>query len=70
MHQKQINDLGIIPEAPGFVSGAGDDQGPQTCKEIITKDGERRRCKAKPIMGDRFCHHHSDRNITGVGETA
>ena len=61
MEQKQINDHGVIPEATRFVSGADDDQGPQTCMAIISKDGEQRRCKAKPIMGDRFCYHHSDR---------
>jgi hypothetical protein len=61
MEQKQINDHGVIPEAPRFVSGADDDQDPHTCMAIISMDGEQRRCKAKPIMGDRFCYHHSDR---------
>jgi hypothetical protein len=62
MEEKQINDSGPILEAPGLVSALDDDQGPQTCIETITtQDGEQRRCKGKPIMGDRFCYHHSDR---------
>jgi len=61
MEQKQTNEHLVIPEAPRFVSGADDEQGPQTCMAVISKDGEQRRCKAKPIKGDRFCYHHSDR---------
>ena len=33
----------------------------ETCGEIITKDGEQRRCQGKPVIGDRLCYHHSDR---------
>ena len=33
----------------------------ETCEAIITKDGEQRRCKGKPVIDDRLCYHHSDR---------
>jgi hypothetical protein len=33
----------------------------ETCEEIITKDGEQRRCKGKPVIGDRRCYHHSEK---------
>ena len=33
----------------------------ETCEAIITKDGEQRRCKGKPVKDDRLCYHHSER---------
>jgi hypothetical protein len=61
MKQEQIKDFGATQESPKMVSAAADKQNLQTCEAIITNDGVQRRCKLKPLKGDRFCYSHSDR---------
>lgn len=68
MEKEQVKDFEKTPEAPRMVSAEDDKQSLETCKEIITKDGEQRRCRLKPLKGDRFCYSHSDRLSPKMGK--